>query len=434
MNPQTGKAHGRAARRNGSKAHGRAARGDDGDDKTIDKGGGGIDGTDGFELPQLNDQRNTLRCAVGTCAADYSRVWHHADDRRQDPRRVCGRCAQRWPDITAHYPAKQQVFDYNEKPAHVHANLLKVHDQLAVHIEQVKLRRVRRVRAAAVIQSAQRAHALWRTRTSAAVRLQNSWRRIKVLRLRAHAAVRIQALRRGKATRAHLRLQAALKPVIGRILRSYAAIQVQRLWLRTKARTKARRACVRMIKRVCATRIQAATRRLISVPRMKVGARVRMRDGVHDDDDWSASPLTNELFNPVLGTVTEIGSWYSCGRAYRFVVVKSDDATRPQAEYYPQDIKPIVDGEPIAASAWERRWHAQRHAAAAHIQALQRARKVRRRMVFRRWRASAVTLQARVRCAITRPLLRLPLPRRVHDSTASLATGAPAFTFGGVGR
>ena len=111
MNPQTGKAHGRAARRNGSKAHGRAARGDDGDDKTIDKGGGGIDGTDGFELPQLNDQRNTLRCAVGTCAADYSRVWHHADDRRQDPRRVCGRCAQRWPDITAHYPAKQQVFD-----------------------------------------------------------------------------------------------------------------------------------------------------------------------------------------------------------------------------------------------------------------------------------------------------------------------------------
>ena len=44
MNPQTGKAHGRAARRNGSKAHGRAARGDDGDDKTIDKGGGGIDG------------------------------------------------------------------------------------------------------------------------------------------------------------------------------------------------------------------------------------------------------------------------------------------------------------------------------------------------------------------------------------------------------
>ena len=91
---------------------------------------------------------------------------------------------------------------------------------------------------------------------------------------------------------------------------------------------------------------------------------------MHYDGDWPDAPLTNELFNPVLGTVTEIGSWYSCGRAHRFVVVKSDDAARPQAEYRPEDVTPIIDGEPMAASAGERRWHAQRHAAATHIQAL----------------------------------------------------------------
>ena len=73
MNPQTGKAHGRAARRNGSKAHGRAAHGD-GDDETINGGGGEYETVNGFELPHLNDQRNTLRCAVSMCAANYSRV------------------------------------------------------------------------------------------------------------------------------------------------------------------------------------------------------------------------------------------------------------------------------------------------------------------------------------------------------------------------
>ena len=84
MNPQTGKAHGRAARRNGSKAHGRAAHdnGDDGDDTVI---------IDGLRLPALDDQRSGLKCAVSACRSCYSRVWSYGNDKRQDPRRICER-------------------------------------------------------------------------------------------------------------------------------------------------------------------------------------------------------------------------------------------------------------------------------------------------------------------------------------------------------
>ena len=137
MNPQTGKAHVRAARRNGSKAHGYAARGDS-DDKTID--GDETVVMDGLNLPTLNDQRSNMKCAVGACASGYSRVWQYASDQRQDPRRICQRCARKWPDVIMHYPAEKVVFDEGNKPARVQAALRQVHGQLVQRVRQLRQR------------------------------------------------------------------------------------------------------------------------------------------------------------------------------------------------------------------------------------------------------------------------------------------------------
>ena len=158
------------------------------------------------------------------CAANYSRVWHRADDRRQDPRRVCERCASKWPDITAYYPDEQPVFEHDKKPARVQAALIEVHSQLVAHVEQIKLRRMRRTRAAAVIQAAQRRHVKWRRHT--------------------RAAMCIQAARRRSQARAQARRQRRLMQlgvIARRVLRAQAAQRVQHLWSRFKARCFARR-------------------------------------------------------------------------------------------------------------------------------------------------------------------------------------------------
>ena len=370
MNPQTGKAHGRAARRNGSKAHGRAAHdnGDDGDGTVI---------IDGLRLPALDDQRSGLKCAVSTCRSCYSRVWSSGNDKRQDPRRICERCVRRWPDITAHYPTEQPVFEQSQKPARLQAVLRQVHEQLIQHVRQRQQQAQRRWHAASVIQAAKRARA---ARDQARVR--HAQKRFQ--RVWAAACIR-RAWRLIKARRACLHARRAL----------HAARRLQRFWRGVRARL----ACMQRALPV----LQAALRRCLSAPRLRIGARVRLAAGAAAHGSCQvayAQRGANTLTHDTYGTV--IGLGYQ-----RPAIVKPDDPACAHVElrYDRSDLEPIVDGEPMMACAFERTRHVRRHAAAAQLQAAQRGWAVRRR------RAAAAKLAA----VVTHP-----------------ADRAPAFVFGGI--
>ena len=111
---------------------------------------------DGYELPVLNDQRNTLKCAVQSCCSSYSRVWSYAADRRQDPRRICERCTHKWRDVSLHYPTTEPIYDADVKPARVMAA---AELQAACRRALIRAQRARHVRAAVALQTAERARA-----------------------------------------------------------------------------------------------------------------------------------------------------------------------------------------------------------------------------------------------------------------------------------
>ena len=182
--------------------------------------------------------------------------------------------------------------------------------------------------------------------------------------------------------------------------------------------------------------LQAALRRYLSAPRLKTGARVRLAAGAAARDERQvayATRGTNTLTHDTYGTVAEI-------KVNKYVTVASDDGNR-RFRYDFCDLEPIVDGDSTAALVFERKRHTRRHKAAVRLQALTRGRLVRRQhaaaarvraqvrcalsQIRSRCAQAAQRLQAHVRCATARSRLRLQPPS---------SPGAPAFTFGGIGR
>ena len=114
---------------------------------------------------------------------------------------------------------------------------------------------------------------------------------------------------------------------------------------------------------------------------------------VNDDFDWSDEPLTEDIF----GTVSAI-NWRGD------VFIESDDASRRCMPYAITDLEPIVDGDPAAAQACMRALHARQHVMTAAS-------------------AAAADLDDSDEFFDAHADAGLGL----HD-----ASGAPAFTFGGI--
>ena len=145
-----------------------------------------------------------------------------------------------------------------------------------------------------------------------------------------------------------------------------AARCIQHSWLCAKAR----QALVRQALPV----LQAALRRQLATPTIKLGARVRLTADALDepiDYDWSRDALPPDTYGAI------VSFSFSSYTKRRYALVESDDARCPNTEYWLADLEPIIDGDPMSARAHEHARHARRHAAAARIQTLQRGRVVR---------------------------------------------------------
>ena len=98
--------------------------------------------------------------------------------------------------------------------------------------------------------------------------------------------------------------------------------------------------------------LQAALRRFLSAPRLRIGARVRLAAGAAAHGSCQvayAQRGANTLTYDTYGTA--IGLGYQ-----RPAIVKPDDPACAHVElrYDRSDLEPIVDGEPMMAQAFER--------------------------------------------------------------------------------
>ena len=432
-------ARGRAARHTDKatthdKAHSRAARDTESDYESDE-----TTAMDEYEIPALTGQRS-LNCAVQRCSAGTSQQWWYTEARQMDPRRICCRCISKWPDLRLHFSLYDVTHEYGALPARKAASRLQAVVRrftcmrmrcAAATKAQARLRCFsasttysKRRAASAALQAVLRRAVVrsWQRRAQVAAKsIQCAWRCMKAHRERTHAAQRIQALQRGRSMRARWLLQQRLQDIAQRLACIHAAMRIQRAWhlarqrhthmqaaccIQAVQRGRSTRAWLRRARRLEATRhtaaadLQAAVRRHLSVPVLKIGARVRLTAKALDVDegyDWSSDALTIDTFGTVVRSDT------ACA------LVESDDMRRPNVEYWCSDLQPIMDGEPTSACACERARHAQRHAAAERIQA------VRRGWIIRQQRATA-------------------MPQHCLDASDAqqhrlLHTSAPAFIF-----
>ena len=191
-----------------------------------------------------------------------------------------------------HYPVERPVFDQGKKPERAQAALRQVHKQLVQRAHQ-------RTCAASVIQAAERSRA---SRVLARVNHAQAYFR----RVWATACIR-RAWRLIKARRACLHAMRTLP----------AARCIQHSWLCAKAR----QALVRQALPV----LQAALRRQLATPTVKLGARVRLTADALDeptDYDWSRDALPPDTY----GTIVRVGASYT----RQYALIESDDARCPK--------------------------------------------------------------------------------------------------------
>ena len=175
----------------------------------------------GYEVPRL-DERPGLKCCVATCTVNLDDCWHYHKDQRDDRRRVCNRCMVRWPDLVRFFSLEHDpTFDAG-LPVKLKAAIVQ---QAACRSFLARVRWHKAKAAAALLQACQRRRAaqalLWQlfdaARRTAAATLLQMWQRKRAAQLllrrlctdaarSAVAATRIQAVQRGRATRAKLRI------------------------------------------------------------------------------------------------------------------------------------------------------------------------------------------------------------------------------------